>query len=251
MLNNKFYWGTIRKSVVAFGNLFNKITIDRVDGDGNIVKTIRIPLSYAPKQKFLAKIDQSPAGTGEVDVQVVLPRMSFEMISIDYDPQRKINGLHQHTLKNNTNNTLTTQYAAVPYNLTMALYIYAKNQDDSLQIIEQILPYFNPDFNLTVNSVPDLQIQKDLPIILDSLSYEDTYEGDFSERRAIIWTLMFTVKLDFFGPASKQGIIRKTITNIYSNPELSNLTAKITITPDPVDANPGDDFDYIEVFEEF
>lgn len=249
MLDQRFYWGTIRKSIVAFGNMFNNITIQRKDGDGNVVQLIRVPLSYAPKQKFLARIQQRP-NVETPNTQIVLPRMSFEMISLDYDPARKISPIQKSRALTNDANTLSTQYAPTPYNVTVLLYVYAKNQDDGLQIIEQILPYFNPDYNLTLKAIPELNIQNDLPIILDTIGFEDDYEGDFTTRRSIIWTLAFTMKLNFYGPSSKQGIIRNTITNTFSNKEFSNKQQTITVGVDE-QSSPGANVNYIEIFEDF
>lgn len=250
MLDRRFYWGTIRKAIVAFGNMFNNITIQRKDENGEVVQLLRVPLSYAPKQKFLARIQQRPDSTAR-NTQVVLPRMSFEMISLDYDPARKISPIQRSRALSNDANTLNTQYAPTPYNITVILYVYAKNQDDGLQIIEQILPYFNPDYNLTLKAVPELNILNDLPILLNSVMFEDDYEGDFSARRSIIWTLTFTMKLNFYGPVSPQGIIRKTIATTYSDVELDRLQQKVTVETDPDLAKPNEDFDYLEIFEDF
>ena len=183
MLNaGKFYWGTIRKSIVAFGNLFNNIAIDRRDGTGAVIQTLRVPLAYAPKQKFLARIAAQPQSF-EQSFQTYLPRMGFEMTGLQYDPGRRISLVQQNrALNGSSTSTLNAQYAPSPYNVSMVLYAYVKNQDDGLQIIEQIMPYFNPDFNLTINAVPALNIKNDLPIILDSINYEDEYEGDFTAR---------------------------------------------------------------------
>ena len=250
MLDRRFYWGTIRKAIVAFGNMFNNLTIQRKDENGEVVQLLRVPLSYAPKQKFLARIQQRPDSTVR-NTQVVLPRMSFEMISLDYDPARKISPIQRSRALSNDANTLNTQYAPTPYNITVILYVYAKNQDDGLQIIEQILPYFNPDYNLTLKAVPELNILNDLPILLNSVMFEDDYEGDFSARRSIIWTLTFTMKLNFYGPVSPQGIIRKTIATTYSDVELDRLQQKVTVETDPDLAKPNEDFDYLEIFEDF
>lgn len=250
MLDQRFYWGTIRKSIVAFGNMFNNITIQRKDGDGNVVQLIRVPLSYAPKQKFLARIQQRP-NVETPNTQIVLPRMSFEMVSLDYDPARKISPIQKSRALTNDANTLSTQYAPTPYNVTVLLYVYAKNQDDGLQIIEQILPYFNPDYNLTLKAVPELNILNDLPILLNSVMFEDDYENDFSTRRSIIWSLTFTMKLNFYGPVSKQGIIRKTLATTYSDAELNTLQQKVRVETNPDSALPDGDFDYLEVFEDF
>lgn len=251
MLNQKFYWGTIRKSVVAFGNLFNNILIDRRNGEGQVIQTIKVPLSYAPKQKFLARIDAQPTAA-DANFEVLLPRMAFEMQGIVYDPGRRISLVQQNrAINSSSSTTLNTQYAPTPYNISMLLYVYTKNQDDALQIIEQILPYFNPDYNLTLNAVPALNIKNDLPVILDSITYEDQYEGSFTDRRAIIWTLNFTLKLNFYGPVNRQGLIRSTRVNTYSDPALSVNQTQYTATIDPSTALPGDSIDNINIIETF
>ena len=249
MLDQRFYWGTVRKAIVAFGNMFNNITIQRTDADGNVVQLQKVPLSYSPKQKFLTKIRQLP-NVDTQNVQVLLPRMGFEMVSLDYDPNRKISPIQQSRTINSST-AANAQYAPTPYNINMILYVYAKNQDDGLQVIEQILPYFNPDYNLTIKAVPQLNIKNDLPIILNSLGFEDDYEGDLTTRRSIIWTLSFVMKLNFYGPVSKQGIIKKTTSNIFNDAELTSQQQIITIQPDPVTANVTDSFGYIENFEDF
>jgi hypothetical protein len=249
MLDQRFYWGTTRKAIIAFGNMFNNIVIERKNAQGQMVQLIKVPLSYAPKQKFLARIQQRPE-IDEPDVQVVLPRMSFEMVQLQYDPNRKISPLQQ-SRSVDTSTTANSQYAPTPYNLTMYLYIYARNQDDGLQIIEQILPYFNPDYNLTLKAIPQLNITNDLPILLDTIGFEDDYEGELTNRRMITWTLSFTMKLNYFGPVSKQGIIRKVIDNSYNDTELNNLQQKVTVQTNPANTSPFVDFDFVENFEDF
>ena len=249
MLDQRFYWGTIRKAIVAFGSMFNNITIQRTDASGNVVQLQKVPLSYSPKQKFLTKIRQQP-DVDTQNVQVLLPRMGFEMISLDYDPNRKISPIQQSRTINSST-AANAQYAPTPYNINVILYVYAKNQDDGLQVIEQILPYFNPDYNLTIKAVPQLNIKNDLPIILSSIGFEDDYEGDLTTRRSIIWTLSFVLKLNFYGPVSKQGVIKKTTSNIFNDAELSSQQQIITVQPDPVTANVTDSFGYIENFEDF
>ena len=249
MLDQRFYWGTIRKAIVAFGSMFNNITIQRTDANGNVVQLQKVPLSYSPKQKFLTKIRQQP-DVDTQNVQVLLPRMGFEMISLDYDPNRKISPIQQSRTINSST-AANAQYAPTPYNINVILYVYAKNQDDGLQVIEQILPYFNPDYNLTIKAVPQLNIKNDLPIILSSIGFEDDYEGDLTTRRSIIWTLSFVLKLNFYGPVSKQGIIKKTTSNIFNDAELTSQQQIITVQPDPVTANVTDSFGYIENFEDF
>jgi hypothetical protein len=248
MLDQRYYWGTVRKAIVAFGNMFNNITIEK-KGPNNTTIVQRVPLSYSPKQKFLARINQQP-NVDKASMQVILPRMGFEMVAMDYDPNRKISPLQQtRSLSGST--TASTQYAPTPYNLTVLLYIYARNQDDGLQIIEQILPYFNPDYNLTLKAIPELNIQNDLPILLNTIGFEDDYEGDFTTRRSVTWTLGFTVKLNFYGPITKTGIIKKVIANTFDNKDLTNQRQKITVQTNPNTANVSDDYSYLEVFEDF
>jgi hypothetical protein len=251
MLNTgKFYWGTIRKAIIAFGNLFKYISIEKHDSDGNLLQTIKVPLSYAPKQKFLAKILQQ-ANSTDAPIQIVIPAMAFEMVGIQYDPNRRISLVQQNRSVTIDRNTLLTQYAPSPYNIEIALYMYAKNQDDALQIIEQILPYFNPDYNLTLKAIPDLDIKNDLPIILNSLTFDEQYEGDFDNRRSIVWTLNFTIKLNFFGPINKGGPIKRVIANMYSDAAMSNSLVNYSVEVNPFTAGPEDSYTFIETFEEF
>lgn len=246
----KYYWGTIRKAIVAFGNMFNNIYVDRRNDEGVVEQTLKVPLSYAPRQKFLARIAAEPT-IPEEKFQIILPRMGFEMLGLQYDPNRRISLVQQNRASNNTANTLNTQFAPTPYNINVNLYVYAKNQDDGLQIIEQIIPYFNPDYNLTLNAIPDLNIKNDLQIILDSITYQDDYEGDFRDRRSIIWTLQFVMKLNFYGPISKQGIIRNARAGIFNDPALTERIQQYTVTVDPANALPGDVDGFIETFEDF
>jgi len=251
MLDQRFYWGTIRKSIVAFGNMFNNITIERKDADGNVVQLQRVPLAYSSQQKFLAKIKQQP-NVDNTNFQVILPRMGFEMVSLDYDPNRKISPMQQSRTINSSTSA-SAQYAPTPYNINVLLYIYAKNQDDGLQIIEQILPYFNPDYNLTIHAIPQLNINNDLPIILNSIGFVDDYEGDMTTRRAIMWTLSFIMKLNFYGPVNKQGIINKVTTNTFRDAALSSQQSRIIVegTGDLANTIPAGNVTYLSTFEDF
>lgn len=246
----KFYHSTIRKSVIAFGNLFNNILIDRKDANGNVVQTIKVPLSYAPRQKFIARIEALPTVESR-STQILLPRMAFEMLSVAYDPSRRVSLIQQNRAVNSTSNTLNSQYAPSPYNLQMSLYVYAKNQDDGLQIIEQILPYFNPDFNVSINAIPTLNIKNDMQIVLSNISYDDQYEGDFTQRRAIVWTLDFTVKLNFFGPISKTGVITTVYADLFNNPEMTERLQTYEVTIDPTNATRGNVTSFVETFTDF
>lgn len=245
-----FYWGTIRKSIIAFGNMFSDILIERKNSTEETNQTIKVPISYAPKQNFIARIEQQPDIDTSV-AQVVLPRMAFEISGIQYDPTRKISPITKNRIVNSTSNSLSAQYAPTPYNIGMNLYIYARNQDDAFQVVEQIIPFFNPDYNLVLRALPDMNIKNDLPITLDNISFEDNYENDFVTRRSIIWTLTFTLKLNFFGPISDQNIIRKVYNNLYSNEELSNTILNYSVEASPANANALANVTYVENFTEF
>lgn len=250
LTNGSYYWGTIRKCIVAFGNMFNNVEIDRKNSAGTSVQALRVPLAYAPKQKFLARIDQLPNGE-ERNVQITLPRMSFELVKIDYDSSRKLSMTQKNRTVSVSNNIVTSQFVPVPYNLTINLYIYVKNSDDGLQIIEQILPYFNPDYNLTIKAVPDMNINHDIPIVLENIDFTDSYDGSFNDRRAIIWTLTFSIKTNFYGPTSKQGVIRRAIANVYQDPVLANLLGTVDVTTSPSNAQPGNVVAFVETFDGF
>lgn len=223
-----FYWSTTKKALIVFGNMFNHITIDRRNSDGDITQTLKVPITYASRQKFLARMDVVP--DTDRQVEVILPRMAFEMTDgMQYDPSRKTNSLHRNRKVASTTQ-LNSQYTGVPYNIPVSLYVYAKNQEDALQIVEQILPYFTPDFNVSLKAVPDMDIIQDMAFILNNVSYEDQYEGDFNDRRAVFWTLSFTIKLTYYGPMRTQGVILRSIANtiitanVYDNANAETIT---------------------------
>lgn len=198
--------------------MFNNIILKRMnDTTGKEIERIRVPLTYGPKEKYVTRLQSDPDLTRPV--QAILPRMSFEIDGISYDPGRKQNSL----LRNATANTAyraASQYMGVPYDLSFTLEIYAKNTDDGTQIVEQILPYFTPDYTVTINSVPEMGFLKDIPIILNSVNQSVQYEGNYDSVRYINWTLNFTVKGYYYGPVQTPKIIRKVITNIWNDPEL-------------------------------
>jgi len=251
VLDRTWYWGTTRKAIVAFGNLFNDIYIVRRDAAGNVAQRFKVPLAYAPRQKMIARIEQQP-NLDDAQSLVILPRMSFEILGLQYDPARKVSPIQSNrAILNNDPTKLSQQYAPTPYNISINLYVYAKNQDDGLQIIEQILPYFNPDFNLSLKAIPQLNIVNDLPVILDNVTYEDEYDGDFAVRRAIIWTFSFTVKINYYGPAQQTGIIRRVTANMFTDLELTQNLTSYTATVTPNDALPNSDFEFNETFTDF
>lgn len=219
MLNgNIYYHGSIRKAIISFGRLFSDIYIDRKQGDsvnGTTLQRLQIPISYAPKEKWLVRVEQQPDLENNTTM-VSLPRMSFEINSYAYDSSRKINRMSQ--IKSGTANpTINTVYTPVPYNLDISLYVITKTQEDGLQIIEQILPTFTPEYTLQVNMVPEMGITMDVPIILNSVSVVDEYDGNFQDRRYVTHTLNFEMKLNLYGPVSGQGVITQVNANIGQN----------------------------------
>ena len=251
MLGNYYYHQIIRKTIVAFGTLFNEIYIKHKNSDDDVISDMRVPLAYGPIQKFLAKIQQQEKLNKAV--AITLPRMSFEMTSILYDATRKA-GVTQ-TFKASDGNNLKKVFMPVPYNIGFELNIITKLNDDSLQIVEQILPYFQPSFNLTVDLLDSIGEKRDIPIVLDSVSFQDDYEGDFSTRRSLIYTLQFTAKTYLFGPIadSTDGLIRKVQVDLYAGSDQTTAKREMryTVTPDPINAAPEDDFGFNENWEFF
>jgi hypothetical protein len=228
-----FYHGTLRKYVVLFGTLFNDIHINRVgkSADQDYVQTIKVPLSYGPKEKYLARTDADPSYARPV--AIVLPRMSFEITSLAYDPTRKLPKLNK-IVKTNAADSASLKYAymPVPYNIDFQLSIMTKNADDGTRIIEQILPYFTPDFTSTINLIPELDFKPDIPLILTSVDHTDTYDGSFIDRRAIIWTLTFTMKAYLMGPTKTSSSLIKTAnTSLFLDITANSATEGISVTP--------------------
>ena len=220
--NQQFYHKHTKKAIIAFGTIFNSINIRRLDSSGNLSQSIRVPLAYSPKQKFLSRIAQIPTAESRGEVAITLPRMGFEILGFNFDSTRKLSPV-QKTISVGSDqaaNTYKRSFVSTPYDMQMGLYIFAKNQEDALQIVEQILPYFNPDFSVTVNDLPELGIKRDIKIVMDSVTFEDDYEGDFDTRRSIIWTMTFTMKLNYYGFVGNQGFIKKSIAKTYENADL-------------------------------
>lgn len=250
-LRKHFYHQHIRKAIIAFGTIFNQLTVKRYNSEQELVQSLRVPLSYAPKSKLLTRVLEVPTAN-PASGAMILPRMSFEITGLQYNPARKINLLTKNVAQvvGDDPNTLRSQFTSTPYDMAVSLYIVAKNQDDALQVVEQILPFFNPDFTVTINDVPEMGIKRDLQIIMDSISYEDSYEGDYNQRRSIIWTINFTLGLNFYGPIEQQGIIRKSIANAYTDIDQTNYQQRYQVTTNPIDANVLDDWEYVEQFDE-
>jgi len=215
MLGTFFYHEIIRKTVIAFGTVFNDINVRHQDKTGKDISNIKVPIAYGPRQKFLARLQQQPDLNKAV--QISLPRMSFEMTSIDYDSTRKA-GVTQ-TFKAQDGKKFKKVFMPVPYNLGFELNVMTKTQDDSLQIVEQILPFFQPGFTLTIDLVKQIGEKRDIPLILQNISFTDDYEGNYETRRALIYTFTFTAKTYMFGPIadSTDGLIRKVQLDYYSD----------------------------------
>ena len=249
MLGQQFYHETIRNVIVAFGTMFNNIQIVRKNNSGTVIQTMKVPLAYGPKQKFLTRLDQDPSLSSAT--AITLPRLGFEIGNLSYDPIRKMNRVQKFKKvksSSSSSNKLDTQFMPVPYNMDITLYAMAKNSDDALQIVEQILPYFQPDYTLTINDMTDMGIKKDVPIILNSIDYEDNYQGNFEARRAIIYTLTFTTKFFLYGPVTSSKVIKTVQVDQYSNlPDVSpTREQRYTVSPKPITADADDDFGFNE-----
>ena len=255
MLGNRFYNQGFRKLIIAFGQIFNNIVIQRTNSSGGVTARIKVPLAYAPKEKFLVRLDQQ-ANLESREFATTLPRMGFEITGLSYDASRKLTRVQKYSQvkSNEDGKKMNFNYAPVPYNISMNLYVFTATAEDGLQIIEQILPFFQPDYTVTINSIPALDIKRDIPIILGNINYEDTYDGDFTNRRAVIYTLSFTAKTYLFGPMNNQGVIKETQADLYSDTDVnSTREERIVVVPNPTSADADDDFGFtttISFFED-
>lgn len=233
MFGQTFYHGHIRKYVVLFGTLFNDIYINRVDKNNNQLNTIKVPISYSPKDKLLARVDGDPSLNRPV--AQILPRMAFELTSIAYSPTRKLSTVKKSHIKQDSLNSerLKYIYNPVPYDFNFTLNIAVKNTEDGTRILEQILPYFTPDWTTTVKIIPELDIILDIPTVLTAVSSQDTYDGRYEERRALVWTLDFNMKGYVFGPIRKSEVITLANVNFYTANSSVAIEPEenVTITP--------------------
>ena len=247
--NRQFYHETVRNIIVGFGTLFNDIHVVRKNNSGVITQSMKVPLAYGPKQKWLTRLDQD-AGL-DSKVALTLPRLGFEIQDLTYDPARKLNRVQKFKkVKSSASdaNKMDSQYMPVPYNLNIQLYAMAKNSDDALQMVEQILPYFQPDYTLTIKDMEAMGIARDIPIVLNSINYEDSYKGDYAERRAIMYTLDFTTKFYLYGPVTSSKVIKTVQVDQYTDlPDVSpTREQRYTATPNPTSADADDDFGFNE-----
>ena len=264
MLGSHFYNQIVRKNIIAFGTLFNNIEMKSTDPNtGEVLETTKVPLNYGPKQKFLVRLAENNASS---KVAITLPRIYFEMNGIDYDPTRKTSPIQQYkTVIADNGNEVRVQYVPVPYNLSFELGVIAKSQDDALQIVEQILPYFQPSFSVTLNMIPDMNEKRDVAIVLNNISGEDEWDDTFLNRRYITYTLNFTMKSYLYGPYNTADVIKKaiihetigdlavnrrTITRTYTPKATTDInTDGVIDAADDVLVNAGDDFGFNEGIE--
>ena len=255
MFGNYFYNESMRRMTIGFGQIFNNIQIKRRDSAGNITQSIKVPLAYAPKEKFLARLDaQQDLNGDDSKVAITLPRMSFEVTGYSYDGGRKLNK-NQKITKVTTNADTTkmnSQYMPVPYNVNFSLSVYVANSDDGLQIIEQILPYFQPDYTVTMIEDRTMDTKRDIPFILNNVDFEDSYTGSLTTSRRIIYTLTFTAKIYLFGPIATTPVIKTVSGDLYSD-TASNTprVERVTVTPNPSSSDKDDDYTYTTTLDFF
>lgn len=228
MFSNTFYHNLIRKYVIGFGNLFNDISIQRMDSNGNRVQTLSVPIGYGPKQAYLVRIGQNPNLRRQVAVQ--LPRIGFEITAMNYAPDRKIASTKKYKVTIEDEDKARYTYVPVPYDIQFTLSIFVKNADDGAQIVEQILPYFTPEWTVTMNLVEGMGLNMDIPYTLQSVDLEDTYENDFMDRRALVWNMDFTCKGYFYGPERTAGVIKRAQTDLHGSMD-GRTNSRIVMTP--------------------
>ena len=244
MFGSYFYHSQIRRTIAVFGTLFNNINIRKTDSAGKILQDIKVPLAYGPRQKFLARV-QNQTDLNDAKLAIKLPRMSFEITSISYDTNQTVNKSNEVRVGSITSNTRNSVRAPAPYRVGIQLNIMAKNQDEALQILEQILPTFKPDYTVTINEVPTIGIKSDIPIVLQGVSMNDDYEGDFITRRAIIYTLDFETRVNFYGEGQNKKTIRKVVSDFFDfDKGNEGLLERQQVTTNPATANITDTFTY-------
>jgi hypothetical protein len=229
-----FYNEILRRTVIAFGTLFNDITIKHTNSSDNVVSVIKVPLAYGPTQKFLARLEQVP--DLNKSTAMTLPRMSFEFTGLTYDSTRKVTTTQSFTVKDpNDGSEVKKSYMPVPYNMQFELSIMSKLNDDALQIVEQILPYFQPAYSISVELVEAIREKRDIPIVLENITMQDDYEGDFTTRRVLLYTLRFTAKTYLFGPVSSatKDIIKKSTVSYLTGTDTSNSTREVVYSVEP------------------
>ncbi len=247
MFGTHFYNQSLRRLTIAFGQIFNNIVVQTKSSTGAVTKRMRVPLAYAPKEKFMTRLEQQANLDKGRTFAITLPRMGFELVGLKYDPNRKLNKLQKTVRVKSSDSTVHNfNYTPVPYDISFNLYSFTATAENGLQIIEQILPYFQPDYTVTINAIPELNIKRDVPIILNNVDYADTYDGGYNTRRAVVYTLSFTAKTYLYGPMSQSKVIRKSQSDIYTDTDTTNKAReeRIITIPKPESANADDDFGF-------
>lgn len=233
MFGNTFYHGTLKKYVVLFGTLFNDIWVNRTDSEGNVKQSFKVPLSYGPREKFLARIEGMDQDLDPLHqpFAITLPRMGFEITSYNYASTRKLPTINKFVNVNGTDKDKKYfQYNPVPYDITFSLSIFVKNMEDGTQIVEQILPYFTPEWTTTVQLIENPDITLDIPLVINDISQDDVYEGSFEERRALIFTINFTMKGYFFSPNKKKEVIKLANVQLYDSTLFDDIQDSVNQT---------------------
>lgn len=254
MFGTHFYHQRIRKSVAIFGTLFNNLYVLRKDGSNQVISQVKVPLAYGPKEKFLQRIRENPNLDTDTKVAIKLPRMSFEIISMAYDAQRQLQKMNNFTQAGSTHALRNKFSVFVPYTMGFQLSIYARTQDDALQIVEQILPTFNPQYTLTIKPFTDFSdITEDVPITLTGVDFTDDYEGTLEARRTIIYTLTFDMRVNFYGAINEGKVIKTSINDIYNIgagvADSDQQMGRISVTTNPADASADSDYGFNETFD--
>ena len=247
MFGTHFYNEGMRRLTIAFGQIFNKIVVQTKDANGSVVKRFTVPLAYAPKEKFIVRLEQQANLQSDREVAITLPRLGFEITGLSYDPSRKLNKMNKtiRAKSNEEGKKNNFNYTPVPYNINFSLYSFTATAENGLQIVEQILPFFQPEYTVTMNVVPEMQLVRDIPIILNSVNYEDTYNGEFTQRRAVIYTLQFTAKTYLYGPMSNQKVIKEVQADLGASTDTPLTREERIITvPNPTTADADDDFGF-------
>ena len=242
MFGDPFYHATMRKSVAVFGTLFNNMKIVRRNSSGNIINTMKVPLAYGPKQKFLSRLDNETGA--DANMAIKLPRMAFEISSLALDSAQRLPkkaAVSEVNTSDVNKKKLIKHYTT--YDIGMSLFILAKNQDDGLQIMEQILPYFQPEYTVTIKPIDGwTSLKQDVPIVLTGVSIDDQYEGEYAARRVLTYQLDFTMKMKFYGPASNTGIIREVNIDLNNNVSGTEILEEMDIRVTQTEADADDDY---------
>src|SRR5210317_988012 len=252
MFGTYFYNESLRRMTIAFGQLFNNITVQNTNATGGVTSRIKVPLAYAPKEKFLTRLDQQ-SNLDNREMAITLPRLGFEISGISYDPSRKLQRLGKFKSVNTSDaGKMYYQYNPVPYNISFNLYAFTATAEGGLQIVEQILPYFQPDYTVTINAIPNMGIKRDVPINLNSVNYEDNYDGSFTTRRAVNYTLGFTAKTYLYGPVYSAKVIKETTADLFTDTATgSTREERIVVVPNPTSADADDDFGFTTTITNF